>query len=187
MVNKKKIESLKVNTPTLRAWSSEAVSVLEFENNGIADSLTGTNAPAVFVQNLYRAVSVANRNHISLSVLTIKYYETEVLRNSKSNKDLSKIQIEMEQELLAGSRAISASLRGGDFFGRMAIDGFWICLQSNRENAFLAATRFEAQIAKRRAQFDSRIALAIYPFQDSTSASSWIGEIDRGYFKRVIS
>ena len=174
-----------------RNWSVSAVASLEFSNNGISDSLTGSNAPSVFIQNLRRAVSTANRKPEPLTILTIRFCEPVVTTKPQTvsgkiftETKLLKIQSEMERELLAGSRAISKSLRGGEFFGRMAVAGFWICLHSDLTSAQIAARRFKAAVQEEIPTQILNLEVQLFPRPELTAMASWVNEVDEGYFRK---
>jgi GGDEF domain-containing protein len=174
-----------------RNWSDSAKAGLEFANNGISDSLTGSNAPSVFIQNLRRAVSIANRKPEPLTILTIKFCEPMVPKKPRivsgkivAETHLLKIRSEMEQELLAGARAISKSLRGGDFFSRMAVAGFWICLHSDMASAEIAARRFKAEVQVEIPNQNLTLEIQLFSRPELTTMGSWVTEVDKGYFKK---
>ena len=174
-----------------RNWSDSAKAGLEFANNGISDSLTGSNAPSVFIQNLRRAVSIANRKPEPLTIVTIKFCEPVATKQPRTvpgkivaETQLLNIRSEMERELLAGARAISKSLRGGDFFSRMAVAGFWICLHSDLASAEIAARRFMAEVQVEIPNQILTLEVQLFSRPELTTMGSWVSEVDEGYFKK---
>lgn len=178
-------------------WGRFASAGLEFGNNGISDSLTGSSAPNIFMQNLRRAVSHANRNPEPLTIMTIKFCPAnltnpadpaKVLQGSRGKKiseaDISRIRTTMERDLLVGSRAISISLRGEDFFSRVALAGFWIFLHSDLASAQKAANRFKSKIQAANPTQILNLDVQLYSRQESTTAGSWVATIDNGYFSQ---
>ena len=172
-------------------WGRFASAGLEFGNNGISDSLTGSSAPNIFMQNLRRAVSHANRNPEPLTIMTIKFCPANPAKVSQgargkkiSEADISRIRTTMERDLLVGSRAISISLRGEDFFSRVALAGFWIFLHSDLASAQKAANRFKSKIQAANPTQILNLDVQLYSRQESTTAGSWVATIDNGYFSQ---
>jgi len=175
-------------------WGRFASAGLEFGNNGISDSLTGSSAPNIFMQNLRRAVSHANRNPEPLTIMTIKFCPANPANPAKvsqgargkkiSEADISRIRTTMERDLLVGSRAISISLRGEDFFSRVALAGFWIFLHSDLASAQKAANRFKSKIQAANPTQILNLDVQLYSRQESTTAGSWVATIDHGYFSQ---
>jgi len=173
-------------------WSRFASAGLEFGNNGISDSLTGSSAPTVFMQNLHRAVSHANRNPEPLTIMTIKFcpaISAKLSQGTRGKKipeaEISRIRTTMERDLLVGSRAISISLRGEDFFSRTALAGFWVFLHSDLANAQKAADRFKNAIQEANPTQILNLDVQLYSRQESTTAGSWVTTIDNGYFSQI--
>jgi len=173
----------------LKNWSASAKAGLEFANNGISDSLTGSNAPSVFIQNLSRAVSIANRKPEPLTILTIKFCEPLISKKVRADPrkivaetQLLKIRSDMARELLAGTRAITKTLRGGDFFSRIAVAGFWICLHSDLASAQVAAQRFATAVQVEIPNQILNLDVHLYSRRELTTMGSWVSEIDEGYF-----
>jgi len=175
-------------------WGRFASAGLEFGNNGISDSLTGSSAPNIFMQNLRRAVSHANRNPEPLTIMTIKFCPANPANPAKvsqgargkkiSEADISRIRTTMERDLLVGSRAISISLRGEDFFSRVALAGFWIFLHSDLASAQKAANRFKSKIQAANPTQILNLDVQLYSRQESTTVGSWVATIDHGYFSQ---
>jgi hypothetical protein len=88
----------------------------------------------------------------------------------------------MERELLAGARAITKSLRGGDFFSRIAVAGFWICLHSDLASAQVAAQRFATAVQVEIPNQILNLDVRLYSRRELTTMGSWVSEIDEGYF-----
>ena len=146
------------------------------------------------MQNLRRAVSHANRNPEPLTIMTIKFCPANPANPAKvsqgargkkiSEADISRIRTTMERDLLVGSRAISISLRGEDFFSRVALAGFWIFLHSDLASAQKAANRFKSKIQAANPTQILNLDVQLYSRQESTTAGSWVATIDNGYFSQ---
>jgi GGDEF domain-containing protein len=98
--------------------SDQDVSAIEFENDGVTDSLTGVMSPSLFHENLKREISRAGRQDYDLAVISISVKP----RNFKSVSLL-------QEELIKIADTLREQLRGGDFFTRISDLGFWALLQ----------------------------------------------------------
>ena len=96
------------------------MSVLEFSNNGLIDSLTRTPAPAIFLSELSREFAGTRRNKQSLTILSLRSSDPESIT---------------EHQIIAMSKSIQASLRQGEFFSRISEDGYWIALRGDSTSA----------------------------------------------------
>jgi GGDEF domain-containing protein len=97
---------------------------VEFRNNGISDSLTGTMAPSTFHENLKREISNAERSKQKLTVLGISV--SPINFENRSSYETALIEIAHELRL---------QLRGGEFFSRISDDGFWIFMRGDELDA----------------------------------------------------
>jgi len=138
---------------------SNLPNAIEFSNNGVSDSLTGAPAPKTFFDNLAREISQSRRRPQSIAIITIKLLqenkEAKPIKNSKQNsttieglkiKDSKSSNLFFEKQLALVSKTIKTNMRGGDFYARIAEDGFWVCLQGNLAEATRTAERFEVEI-----------------------------------------
>ena len=98
--------------------SDQDVSAIEFENDGVTDSLTGVMSPSLFHENLKREISRAGRQDYDLAVISISIKP----RNFQSVSLL-------QEELIKIANTLCEQLRGGDFFTRISDLGFWVLLQ----------------------------------------------------------
>ena len=97
--------------------SSESI---EFENDGIIDSLTLSMAPSLFHENLKREISSAERENRELVLLSLSL-------TLEKFPSLARAQA----ELIALAFGLKQSLRGGDFFSRISDSGFWVLLRAS--------------------------------------------------------
>jgi GGDEF domain-containing protein len=118
---------------------------IEFSNNGVSDSLTGAPAPKTFFDNLAREISQSRRNSQSIAIVTIKLLEKN--EEAAQPKNLKSSNLLFEKQLALVSNTIKTNMRGGDFYSRMAENGFWLCLQGNLGEANSTAERFKAKIS----------------------------------------
>jgi GGDEF domain-containing protein len=177
--------------------SSNLPNAIEFSNNGVSDSLTGAPAPKIFFDNLAREISQSRRRPQSIAIITIKLLqeneEAKPLKNSKQNnttvkdlklKDLKSTNLFFEKQLAIVSNTIKTNMRGGDFYSRIAEDGFWLCLQGNLAEANSTAERFEAKILDKLKQPNRKVRVQVTSTEWSANLDSnfWIEEIDQKYF-----
>jgi len=176
---------------------SNLPNAIEFSNNGVSDSLTGAPAPKTFFDNLAREISQSRRRPQSIAIITIKLLqenkEAKPIKNSKQNSTtIEGLQLEnskstnlfFEKQLAIISKTIKINMRGGDFYSRVAEDGFWLCLQGNLAEATRTAERFEAKISDKLNQPNRKFQLEITSSEWSANLDSnfWIEEIDQKYF-----
>ncbi|CAB4746606.1 unannotated protein [freshwater metagenome] len=130
---------------------------VEFSNNGALDSLTGAPAPKVFFDNLAREISKSKRKFQAVSIVMVQVLPDFVLVPDKALGTISKNKNETdanlhgsayEKELISVGRCLKSSMRGGDFYSRIADNGFWICLQGDSVDAEKAVKRFALKISE---------------------------------------
>ena len=148
--------------------SSNGFTVLnqvEFSNNGVLDSLTGAPAPKIFFDNLAREISKSKRKFEPISIVTVQVLPDFTLASSKSlgasyktkNKnvqnenrqnetDANLYESAYEIELISVGRCLKTNMRSGDFYSRIADNGFWICLQGDAIDSEKAVKRFALKI-----------------------------------------
>jgi GGDEF domain-containing protein len=155
--------------------------VIEFSNNGVSDSLTGAPAPKLFFENLAREISQSQRKYQSISIVTMKLLpeisDTNKLKNIKFEKNLSLL-----------SNCIKSNMRGGDFYGRLAENGFWLCIQGELEEATRAAERIEAKFSEKLKDINTG-AQTEFTFSEwirNCDVNSWIKEIDTQFFSESV-
>lgn len=162
---------------------------VEFSNNGLLDSLTGTPAPKTFLDNLDREISKSKRKFQAISIITLK------LLPESSRDSISKY----EKGLVAIGQSLKSDLRSGDFYSRFAENGFWLCLQGDLVEAKKAADRFLVSISKIKS-FETKpkgllpdgqvlplpkgpqIAISIKEWDGKSNSAEWIQEIDLCFF-----
>jgi GGDEF domain-containing protein len=183
---------------------------VEFSNNGALDSLTGAPAPKVFFDNLAREISKSKRKFQPISIVMVQVLPDFALAPEKvlgtSSKALTKkVQIETkkvqnknkinirgsayEKELILVGRCLKSNMRGGDFYSRIADNGFWICLQGDAIDAQKAANRFALKILEAKnldkdhlMVENQRAKFVICEWDGSVNEAEWIQKIDLLYF-----
>ena len=163
---------------------------IEFSNNGVSDSLTGAPAPKTFFDNLAREISQSQRNLQSISIVTMKLLP--------ENRDLKKLKIlpprypnqsnlEFEKDLSVISNCIKSNMRGGDFYSRLAENGFWLCIQGNLEEATRATERIDGKISERLkdSSVGARMEFTFSEWTKSRNLKNWIDEIDVQFFSKL--
>ena len=111
---------------------------VEFESDGLVDSLTHALAPARFQEILQSELSKADRAHLKIAVISAKNKSFEISSHD-SEKNRTK---EVEVELKCFAEIVSSLLRSGDEIGRISEDGFWILIHGDRQAAERAIGRF---------------------------------------------
>lgn len=97
---------------------------IEFQSDGIRDSLTMAMAPELFHQTLQREIASAKRGAQELVIVSL------VLRpDSFASKAL------FEEGLIGIAFSLRTALRGEDFFTRMSDAGFWVALRTPAQAA----------------------------------------------------
>jgi GGDEF domain-containing protein len=137
---------------------------VEFQSDGVADSLTLTMAPALFHENLKREIANAKRENRDLAVLSI------VLR-----PDRFTTVAEFQEGLIALAFALRTSLRGGDFFARISDCGFWVLLRTAELDADLIVKRLDLP---RHDDLESYIVARKYD-----EYTQWIERLDQLHFQ----
>lgn len=161
--------------------------VIEFSNNGVSDSLTGAPAPKLFFDNLAREISQSQRNSQTISIVTMKLLPEQ--RDAKKLKIIlpkysDQSNLKFEKDLSITSNCIKSNIRGGDFYSRLAENGFWLCIQGNLEEATRAANRIDVNITERLKNLsgDSRIEFTFSEWARNCDVNNWIKEIDTLFF-----
>jgi len=143
--------------------SDQDVSAIEFENDGITDSLTGVMSPSLFHENLKREIARAGRQDHDLAVISISVQP----RNFHSVSLLQK-------ELIRIADTLREQLRGGDFFTRISDLGFW---------ALLRADESETDAVIHRLGLPNQKDLDIYVLaRKKDGYDEWIKRIDLVHF-----
>ena len=149
---------------------------VEFSNNGLIDSLTGAPAPRNFFENLEREISKSQRLYQPLAIMTFKYLTTASEGDS-------------EKELIELGRSIKKNMRKGDFYSRIAQDGFWVCIHANENESADSKKRFSKALLnvfnqeKSKATFSkSKVEISINLWSPEMSKAAWIRAIDLSYF-----
>ena len=152
---------------------------VEFFNNGVSDSLTGAPAPKAFFDNLIRDVSNSQRKSQPLSIITVKLLPIKV-----AGKSIGKGNLDIRNRLVLISNCIKSNMRGGDFYARMAENGFWVCIQGNLAEAAKASERLERRIIEKVKSLDSetRVEISMSEWQKGFAVKNWIDEVDLQYF-----
>jgi hypothetical protein len=151
---------------------------LEFQNNGIVDSLTRAPAPSIFYSILEREIALKIRGEFEISIVTLKL-------NGISD----------DRQLLIGHSGLTQTLRKGDFYSRIAHTGFWILTRTEQAQAEIAAQRFcdsmKKAIAQDRKNYSSLsdggvkgfgIKYQIFQHQKEESFLTFLDRVDSDYF-----
>lgn len=146
---------------------------IEFSNNGLIDSVSGSPAPRIFIDNLMREVARSNRSHQAFSITTVKIAKYLEITASNYGQFL-------ENTLLV-NRALKANLRAGDFYSRFADIGFWICINGNLTEAEFARTRFESAINLGDSK-NTGYKFSTKQWQHKEAALDFIERIDQEFF-----
>ena len=143
--------------------SDQDVSAIEFENDGVTDSLTGVMSPSLFHENLKREISRAGRQDHGLAVISI----------SVKPRNFQSVSL-LQEELIRIADTLREQLRGGDFFTRISDLGFW---------ALLRADESETDAVIHRLGLPNQKDLDIYVLARKKDAyDEWIKRIDLVHF-----
>jgi len=161
--------------------------IIEFSNDGISDYLTGSPAPKIFFNNLAREIAKSKRKFQAISIITVRISpplvrpknSTKIRREELLNKN--KV---FEIELIDIGKCLKAQMRSGDFYSRLAENGFWICIQGDRAEAEKASERFAlhtSKVSDTRSKIRS-IFYAVSEWDTRMNQKEWIHEIDGVFF-----
>ena len=167
--------------------SNFAQGAIEFSNNGVLDSLTGAPAPKTFFDNLVREISQSRRRTKPIAIVTIKLlpkdYDTKKIQKL-TTQQASQRDLEFEKLLALVSNKIKTNMRGGDFYSRVAENGFWLCLQGDLSQAISTAKRFEEILSEKfkASNVKAHVEFSASEWNSNLDMNKWIAEIDRQYF-----
>lgn len=146
-----------------------------FVNNGEIDLLTGTMAPDRFNQLVNRDITIANRNHSTLGVVSIKTNLHKFI-GENANLEAAELISKLENELVKLSFEIKKIFRDSDCICRVSKLGFWVFLngqQAITEN-WLSSRRTE--------EIPQHVEFGLCSWQEGESQSSWYERIDQLHF-----
>lgn len=136
---------------------------VEFQSDGVSDSLTQSMSPALFHEALKREIAAAKRDQRELAVLTIALHPDDFVSVALFQEGLIKVAFTLTQ-----------GLRGGDFFARISDRGFWALLRTSESNGQLVLDRLD--LAGRQSLETQIVA------RREDEYSKWIVRIDQLYF-----
>ncbi len=136
---------------------------LEFQSDGVTDSLTSSMAPALFHENLKREVATAGREGRELTLVSITVQPDNFLSCG-----------EYQESLIALAFQLEKGLRGGDFFARISDCGFWILLRTDEEKAKGVIDRLDLP---RRNELSIKLAA-----RKLSDYAQWITRVDQLHF-----
>ena len=106
--------------------------VIEFESDGVWDSLTGALAPARFQEILEDEIAIAVREGRRITLISLHL-------NLQSDVDLL-------AALKEFATALSPLMRRGDYLARISEYGFWILIRGDVEAAKIGFARVAKEI-----------------------------------------
>ena len=180
----KPLKPLKPLKSSDRNLSSRSI---EFQNNGVSDSLTGAPAPKIFFDNLAREISKSLRKSQSISIITIKllpegsdFKKSKKLTIQNKNQNNQKF----EKNLALVNNCIKSNMRGSDFYSRIAENGFWLCVQGDLEEAMRAGMRINQKLEEklRGISDKAKIEKSFSEWSGNQDVKNWIDEIDLQFF-----
>jgi len=144
---------------------------VEFSNNGVTDSLTGAPAPKNFFENLLREIAKSARKYQPLAVMTFKY--VPLSERTESEKELTNL-----------GQIIKKNMRQGDFYSRVAQDGYWLCLHGDKKESEFTRARFKEKLSNIY-ESKSTIEIAISLWDGEMNLRAWVEAIDSSYFNNI--
>lgn len=157
---------------------------IEFSNNGVSDSLTGAPSPKLFLDYLAREISKSKRKPQAISIITVKLASIGAIAPKKIKPNIGSEVTEFEKDLLALSNTIKSNMRSGDFYSRIAENGFWLCIQGNLIETEETVKRLGLKLTDSRAHpiSENRVNFEIYEWNLALDVNAMIKEIDLKYF-----
>lgn len=182
---------------------------VEFSNNGIIDSLTGSPAPKLFLDNLAREIAKSKRKFQAISIVTVKViletnysqasskvltrnplqvYERALgveTRNREATRNREKATTrEFEKELITVGLNLKSKIRRGDFYSRFAENGFWICIQGDISDAEKTSERISSNmsISKKVGKTGVSFNFTENEWDSNMDQAELIRSIDMSYF-----
>lgn len=142
----------------------EELREVEFDNDGLTDTLTQTMAPGLFYQNLKREIATAKRESRELTILSVAI-----------NKRLLGLVTYSERELKNLGDLLTTNLREGDFCSRISDHGFWVLLRTGESDVKKIIIRLGLKGRKNvKVNFIAR---------KENEIDQWIDRIDLIHFK----
>ena len=136
---------------------------IEFQSDGLTDSLTQTMSPAIFHEALKREIASAKRDERELAVLAL----------SLENQAFTTV-AQFQEALIQIAFALRMGLRGGDFFARISDNGFWVLLRTDEVNVEAIVKRLDLP---HRDHLQSQIVARKF-----AEYSEWVERIDSIHF-----
>lgn len=176
---------------------------VEFSNNGIIDSLTGSPAPKLFLDNLAREIAKSKRKFQAISIVTVKVIlETNYSQASSKVLTRNPLQVyeralgvgtrnrekattrEFEKELITVGLNLKSKIRRGDFYSRFAENGFWICIQGDISDAEKTSERISSNmsISKKVGKTGVSFNFTENEWDSNMDQAELIRSIDMSYF-----
>lgn len=106
--------------------------VIEFESDGVWDSITGALAPARFLEILEDEIAIAGREGRTITLISLHLH----LQSD----------IDLVAALKEFATALSPSMRRGDYLVRISEYGFWFLIRGGIEAAKIALARVSNEI-----------------------------------------
>ena len=137
---------------------------IEFQSDGLRDSLTMAMAPELFYENLKREIAATKRLAQELVIVSLVLHTAEFASNAA-----------FQEALIGIAHGLRTGLRGEDFFTRISDVGFWVLLRADQRDA-------SAIIERWNLPNQDQITSAVVPRAD-LEYQEWIPRVDQIHFK----
>lgn len=146
------------------------MSVVEFHNNGVIDSLTHAPAPAIFLENLKREHARFSRSTQPISVISFSLAPSSLTGDGSTD----------EEKLIEMARRIRREMRSDEFFTRISEYGFWAYINGSYYDAEALASRIVKKLGSKR---ENTWYISVSECVPGRSCDDWIKALDLLHFR----
>ena len=137
---------------------------VEFQSDGLRDSLTQAMSPELFHQSLKREIASAKRAGHELIIVSLRLSPEGFVSVAA-----------FQEALITIAFALRTGLRGDDFFGRISDAGFWLLLRTPELDATGILERLQIP-------HDDQITRSVVA-RAGLDYPEWIQEVDLVHFQ----
>ena len=137
---------------------------VEFQSDGLRDSLTLAMAPELFYENLKREIAATKRSAQELVIVSL------VLRSAEFS-----LATVFQERLIEIAFALRTGLREEDFFARISDAGFWVLLRAEEKAV-------PAIIKRWNLPYPDQISIDVLARAD-LNYQEWTRRVDHSHFR----